>query len=135
MTTNEGKALLQKCIDQSQNGTDVDELFSYKIGNRKRAEEYQQDTIQTEVVFSDLAPTVKYIVKCFIHMEIYAAWSVEEWRRENKCIVYKNSLAKMEAEKSNTYEEFWVDKKAKTRVFLFQGETGIKQFLQVHKLV
>lgn len=133
MTTKEGKALLQKCLDQSQSGIDVDELFLYQIGNRKRAEEYQKDIILAEVVFSKLAPSVKYIVKCFIHMEIYAAWSTEEWHRENKCIVYKNSLIKMETEKSNIYEEFLVDEKAKNKVFLFRGETGIMHFLKIHK--
>ena len=52
---------------------DLDGLIIYKYGNIKEAANYQHDIIRTVIDFSKENPTAKYVVKCFIHMGIYAA--------------------------------------------------------------
>ena len=74
MTIREGKDLLADCLQKFDCTIDLDELIIYKYGNIKEAANYQHDIIRTVIDFSKENPTAKYVVKCFIHMGIYAAW-------------------------------------------------------------
>ena len=70
---------------------------------------------------------VKYIVKCFIHIGIYAAWSQEIMQREGKCMVRKDLVA-MEHNPNCDYVEIAFDKG--TTMYLFRGEAGVECFIK-----
>ena len=46
--------------------------------------------------FSKVKPSVRYVVKCFIHIGVYAAWSQDICRGNGKCIAYKKDLVAVE---------------------------------------
>lgn len=68
MTVREGKSFLCAGLQKCGCATDIDELIVYKYGNIKEAVNYQHDLIIGNIDFSKVKSSVRYIVKCFIHI-------------------------------------------------------------------
>lgn len=130
MTTREGKALLTECLQTLGCTTDIDDLILYKYGNAKDVEKYQQDTIRTDTVFPKTS-SAQYVVKCFIHIGVYAAWKREICAGPGKCDIYKKDLVAM-TQKSESYCETLLDT-GKT-IYWFKGKEGIEQFIKKNLL-
>lgn len=127
MTKREGKALLADCLRNFDCEADLDELVIYKYGNAKEAAKYQYDIIHTDIDFSKENPSAKYIVKCFIHMGIYAAWKREICYGAGKCDVYKKDLVAME-KNPDCYCETLLD--TDKTIYWFKGKEGVKRFIK-----
>lgn len=128
MTQIEGKAFLLDRLQKCGYKNDIDDLILYKSGNKKEAKAYQNDKIVTNVDFSKEHPTVRFVVKCFTHLNIYAAWSQEICRGNGKCIAYKKDLVAFEQDKECTFTETTLDKGSK--VYWFKGELGVDNFIK-----
>ena len=124
----EGKAFLRDCLQKCGCMKDIDELIVYKYGNGAEAAKYQHDSISGDIDFSKVPSTVKYVVKCFIHMGIYAAWPQEVCRGSGKCIAYKKDLVAMESAPDCYHKETTLDKDIK--MVWFRGETGAEWFIK-----
>lgn len=132
MTSTEGKAFLKNCLEQCNWEANID-IVHYKYGTNKTAEEYNNDEIRTDVDFKKVKSEVKYIVKCFIYMEIYIAWPVEIGRGNGKFIAYKKDLLSMETDRECTYKKVKIGNKGEA--YYFRGEAGVKRFIQENLLV
>lgn len=128
MTVKEGKSFLQECLQKCGYADDIDNLISYKYGNIKLASNYQHDIILTNVDFSKEAPSIKFVVKCFIHIGVYAAWSEEIGRGNGKFPLYKKDLAAMEDSPDCIFTEKLID--GTSKVYLFRGEEGVMKFVK-----
>lgn len=128
MTKKEGKAFLRDCLQKCGCMTAIDELIVYTFGTGNKADNYQSDTITGNIDFSKVPPTVRYVVKCFIHMGIYAAWPQEICRGSGKCIAYTKDLATMENDPDCNYKETTLH--GNTKMYWFRGEAGAKQFIE-----
>ena len=133
MNIKEGKAFLQECLQQCGYQDNIDKLILYKYGNIKHASNYQHDTISTDVDFSEVKPSVRFVVKCFIHLNIYAAWSTEVGHGNGKFILYKKDLVAMENDLNCLFSEKLIDGTAK--VYLFRGEKGTIKFIKEKFLI
>lgn len=131
MTKQEGKDLLADCLRQLNCTTDLSELIIYKYGNAKDPAKYQRDVIRTDIDFSKENPSAQYVVKCFIHMGIYAAWKREICYGAGKCDIYKKDLIAM-TQNSECYCEtlFNTDE----TIYWFKGKKGIEQFISKNLL-
>ena len=127
MTVREGKDFLCDRLQKCNCTTDIDELLVYKYGNIKEAKNYQHDKIPGTIDFSKECPNVRYVVKCFIHLGVYAAWRQEVCRGSGMCIAYKKDLVAFDQNKECTYAETTLDKDAIT--YWFRGEEGVDHFL------
>ena len=128
MTSREGKSFLCEGLQKCGCATDIDELIVYKYGNLKEAVNYQHDLITGDIDFSKEKPTVRYVVKCFIHIGVYAAWPQEMCRGNGKCVAYKKDLVAMEHDQNCCYNETMLDK-GKT-MYWFRGEAGVERFIK-----
>lgn len=128
MTVNEGKALLEECWKDCQMNVPMDDVICYKYGNSKMAGNYQRDTIPAKVEAHEITPTMQYVVKCFIHLELYVAWSIKTGPGNGKYIAYKKDLLDMEANRNCTYQEKLVE--GKGTAYYFRGKKGIMEFIQ-----
>ena len=133
MTIAEGKAFLQNCLEQCKSEANIDEFVYYKYGTNKKADEYNKDEIPTNVDLSKVVPEIKYIVKCFIHMEIYVAWPIEIGRGNGRFIAYKKDLLSMEIDRDCPYKKAKIAKNGEA--YYFRGEDGVKRFIQENLLV
>lgn len=131
MTIREGKDLLADCLQKFDCTIDLDELIIYKYGNIKEAANYQHDIIRTVIDFSKENPSAKYVVKCFIHMGIYAAWKCEICYGAGKCDVYKKDLVAM-TQNSECYCETLLD--TDKTICWFKSKEGIEQFIKKNLL-
>ena len=132
MTQTEGKAFLLDRLQKCGYKNDIDDLIVYKFGNRKEAKAYQKDEIISNIDFSKEHPTVRFVIKCFIHLNIYAAWRQEVCRGNGKAIAYKKDLVAFEQNKECDFTETILDKESK--VYWFKGESGVDQFIINHLL-
>ena len=128
MVSKEGKSFLHDCLQKCDCMIDIDELIIYTYGTKKDAAGYQRDEIVGDFDFSKAPPTVKYVVKCFIHMGIYAAWPQEICRGSGKCIAYKKDLASMEDTPDCDYKETTLY--GDIKMYWFRGETGAEKFIK-----
>jgi len=127
MTAREGKSFLRNYLQKCDCTVDMDDLIVYKYGNTKDAFNYQHDLITGDIDFSKVPPTVKYVVKCFIHIGIYAAWPQEACRGSGKCILYKKDLVAMQHNPDCFFQETTLDKG--TTIYWFRGEMGVERFI------
>ena len=133
MTRNEGKNLLQECLnDITGDAIDIGADIAYKCGTKKSASEYYSDEIETKVEYINENSTAKYCVKCFIHFELYAAWERAKGRLSQTHIVYKKDLDEMQRNRDWPYKEVLLSNSEKA--YLFRGREGISEFLQKHLL-
>ncbi len=128
MTINEGKSLLEECWKDCQVNVPMDDMICYKYGYLKQACNYHHDTIKTEVEVRKLKPTMKYVVKCFIYLEIYVAWPVEIGLGNGEYIAYKKDLIAMEANRDCAYQESLIERKG--TACYFRGKEGITRFIR-----
>lgn len=128
MTVTEGKSFLCDGLQRCGCETDIDELIVYKYGNTKKAVNYQHDLITGKIDFSKVPSTIRYVVKCFIHIGVYAAWPQETCRGSGKCIAYKKDLVAMECNPDCNYNETTLDKG--TTMYWFRGEAGVEKFIK-----
>lgn len=128
MTAREGKSFLRDCLQKCDCATDIDELIVYKYGNLKKANHYQHDLIAGDIDFSKTPPTVRYVVKCFKHLGIYAAWPQGVCRGNGKCIAYKKDLIAMEQNPDCCYTETTLDRDI--TMCWFRGEVGVERFIK-----
>lgn len=128
MTKTEGKAFLEDRLTEYQSADDLEKLICYKTGTRKEAAAYQKDVIFTTVDLSKERPEIRYIVKCFIHMELYVAWPKKIGQGNGKYIFYKKDLAAMERETKCTFREVVIKDSAKA--YIFRGEEGADKFIK-----
>ena len=133
MTTMEGKALLQNGLEQCQRKMDIDAIILYLYGTAKKAEEYHNDEIKSDVKPNRMKSGIKYVVKCFIHMGIYVAWPIEIGRGSGKFIAYKKDLLAMETDIECNYKRILIEKNGEA--YYFRGEDGIKKFIQKNVLM
>lgn len=133
MTINEGRFFLQDCLTQCQKGADIDRLIYYRYGTVKHAENYHYDTIVTDVDFKKVPSDIKFIVKCFIHLNIYVAWPQEIGRGNGKFIIYKSRLIEMEEKTESTYEKVEIDKME--YAYIFRGKEGATKFIKENLLL
>jgi hypothetical protein len=127
MTKKEGKAFLCDCLQKCGCVADIDELIVYTYGTADKADTYRSDTIVGNIDFSKVPTTVRYVVKCFIHMGIYVAWPQEVCRGSGKCIAYKKDLAAMEDGPNCNYKETTLH--GDIKIYWFRGEAGAEKFI------
>lgn len=128
MTKAEGKDLLCNGLQKFGCSTAIDKLILYKYGTPEKAAHYQHDRITTDIDFSKVPSTVRYVVKCFIHLGIYAAWPQEVCRGSGKCFAYKKDLMAMEQNPNCHFVETVFDENSK--IIWFRGEEGIERFIK-----
>ena len=125
MTANEGKNYLRACLTKIAPSRDFDNLLCYKYANRKRAEYYQKDEIcsyLTRQNRKDLKTGIPFIVTCFIHLEIYAAWHRNVGIGSGKYPVYKRDLINFEKDHTCDYMESIIGKTTDAKVYIFRNE-------------
>ncbi len=123
---------MQDCLEKCQSSADIKNLARYTTGTRQCADHYQCDPISTTVDLSKVKPGVKYVIKCFIHLGLYAAWKLEIGRGNGKYIVYKKDLIAMQNELECHYKEVTLGDQGK--FYLFRGEEGAIKFFKEHLL-
>jgi hypothetical protein len=104
MTKREGKDFLKDCMEKCGVKENFDNIFLYKTGNRKSADSYQSDEITAEVSDDERKRRWKYIVKCFIYLDIYVIWNREVGEGSGKYRVYKGQLSKLSEQKDSIAE-------------------------------
>lgn len=122
-----GKSLLEECLHQFAPDVDIDQLLYCTHGNKKSAKDYQKPEIVTMVTSIDNESEIRFVVKCFIHFGVYAAWRREIGQGNGKYPLYKRQLVEMENEPENS---FTVAKINRGEVYLFRGREGITQFFK-----
>lgn len=132
MTTQEGKNFLSECLRNCGCEEDVDSLILYKYGTKGTAQEYPEDAIKTVVSFENKPHTVRYVIKCFIHMEVYAAWSRELCEGSGKCVAYKRDLLEMVNSDSRPYKVTGLENGRE--MYWFKGKEGAEKFIRQHLL-
>ncbi len=92
MTKSEGKQFIQDCLRKCGSKESVDNYFVYKYGNRSNVESYQHDEIPTALTREDLKSNMLFVVKCFIHFNVYVVWRLADGVRNEKLIINKTHL-------------------------------------------
>lgn len=132
----QGKETLRNCLEQVAPELNLDALISYRTGNRKHAQDYQDPEIITDLTDNDKAAIAKgatYIVKCFYHFDVYVAWNVESGKARGKYVVYRDDVKNMENGLSGDYDKRNISGaggEKDYKAYLFKGESGIVQFIR-----
>lgn len=108
MNKSQGEETLRNCLEQVAPELNLNDLISYKTGNREHAQDYQNDIIITNLENAGMVAIAKgasYIVKCFYNFGVYVAWNVESGKASGKYIVYREYVMNMENGRWSNYVE------------------------------
>ncbi len=126
MTIEEGKVLLQSCFEKCGYKEKADDIIIYKYGNKTHINMYQGNKISAKVDKKEYSNSIRYIVKCFIHTEIYVAWEAKDFRFKDTYICYKSTLEEME--KGNLGNWYESPENGNEKFYLFKGREGVMKF-------
>lgn len=133
MTKDGGEDLLRTCLAKLDSSIELSKLLCYKTGNRKQAEAYNGENIDTVLYLKDKASIeagVLAVVKCFYHIEVYVAWHTSIGIGSGKYRVHKSDLIKFENDKKCSYWEVLTGTKDVDKVYFFRNESGIEKFFK-----
>lgn len=128
MTVKEGKSFLADRMRRCGCKTSIDDVIVYTYGNRKEADDYQHDEISGNIDFREVPTTVRLVVKCFLHQEVYVAWQQETCRGRGKCIVYKRDLVAFDKDKDCDFNI--TTRNDGTSSYWFRGASGTDKFIK-----
>ena len=133
MSTKGGKNTLRTCLSKLDSSAEIETLLCYKYGNKKHMTEFQNEdvvTVLTQKEKKQICNGVPFVVKCFIHPEIYAGWHSAVGIGSGKYCIETSRLAEFEADTNCDYKEIVTGNKEVDRVYLFRRESGIEKFLE-----
>lgn len=133
MSTKAGKNALRTCLAKLDSSAKIDTLLCYKVGNKKCTADYQNNNavaVLTQKESKRIHNGVPFIVKCFIHSEIYAGWHSDVGIGSGKYCIETSRLAEFEADTDCDFKEMVTGGKEMDRVYLFRKESGIKEFFE-----
>lgn len=133
MSTKAGKNALRTCLAKLDSSVNIDALLCYKFGNKKCMAEFQNNdagAILTPKESQQVRNGVPFVVKCFIHPEIYAGWYSDVGIGSGKYPIETSRLREFEADTGRDYKEIVTGDKEVDRVYLFRRESGIEKFFE-----
>lgn len=133
MTKDGGEDLLRTCLAKMDSSIELSKLLCYKTGNRKQAEAYNGENIDTELSSKDMVNIkagVLAVVKCFYHIEVYVAWHASIGIGSGKYRVHKSDLIKFENDIKCNYWEVLTGTRDVDKVYFFRNESGIEKFFK-----
>lgn len=131
MSTKAGKNALRTCLTKLGGLANIDAILCYKYGNKKHMTEFQNEdavAVLTPKESQQIRNGVPFVVKCFIHPEIYAGWYSDVGIGSGKYCIETSRLREFEADTECDYKEIVTGNKEMDRVYLFRRESGIKKF-------
>lgn len=133
MSTKAGKNALMTCLAKLGSSANIDALLCYKYGNKKHMTEFQNEdavAVLTQKESKQIHNGVPFVVKCFIHPEIYAGWHSVVGIGSGKYCIENIRLAEFEADTDCDYKEIVTGNNKVDRVYLFRRESGIEKFFE-----
>ena len=120
MSMKAGENALRTCLAKLDSSAKIDTLLCYKVGNKKCTADYQNNNavaVLTQKDSKQIRSGVPFVVKCFIHPEIYAGWHSAVGIGSGKYCIETSRLAEFEADTNCDYKAIVTGNKAFT-IFL-----------------
>ena len=133
MSMKAGKNALRTCLAKLDSSAKIDTLLCYKVGNKKCTADYQNNDAGARLTLKESQQVrngVPFVVKCFIHPEIYAGWHSDVGIGSGKYPIETSRLREFEADTERDYKEIVTGNKEVDRVYLFRRESGIEKFFE-----
>lgn len=133
MSMKAGKNALRTCLAKRDSSAKIDTLLCYKVGNKKYTADYQNNDAGAKLTPKESQQVrngVPFVVKCFIHPEIYAGWHSDVGIGSGKYSIETSRLREFEADTERDYKEIVTGNKEVDRVYLFRRESGIEKFFE-----
>jgi len=132
MKSEEGKSFLREWMKKCGSQKELEDLIYYVYGNKDKAEGYQGDIISSIIKRDKDRPSIKFTVKCFKNIGIYAAVPQKVCRESGKCELYKKNLIWMQDHPNESFHETLMGKDIP--IYWFRGEEGVKKFINTYLL-
>lgn len=133
MSMKAGKNALRTCLAKLDSSDKIDTLLCYKYGNKKHMTEFQNEdavAVLTQKESKQIHNGVPFVVKCFIHPEIYVGWHSAVGIGSGKYCIETSRLREFEADTKCDYKRIVTGDKEVDRVYLFRRESGIEKFFE-----
>lgn len=133
MSMKAGENALRTCLAKLDSSAKIDTLLCYKVGNKKCTADYQNNNavaVLTQKDSKQIRSGVPFVVKCFIHPEIYAGWHSAVGIGSGKYCIETSRLAEFEADTNCDYKAIVTGNKEVDKIYLFRRESGIKKFFE-----
>ena len=128
MLSEQGKLNLQTWFGQFGPDEDIEEIMYFGFGRGRTAGDYHTDLIEIKIDDSKKSDRIRFVVKFFKNMDIYAAWIVGSEGLRKRYTLFTRDLGRIEEDLDCDYASELITEDR--RVYFFRGKEGFRKFVE-----